>query len=74
VYPVPTNEAITTESQWYNCFVRNGGNSIPQNDCPEAKGSNSSTGLNLLWAHNPFRREILTTGKFRKKTNGGIIP
>jgi len=74
VYPVPTNEAITTESQRYNCFVRNGGNSIPQQACPEAKGSNSSTGLNLRWARNPFTGEILTTGKFHKKKAEGFSP
>jgi hypothetical protein len=29
VYSVPINEAITTESQRYNCFIRNGGNATP---------------------------------------------
>ena len=54
VYPVLTNEEMTTESQWYNCFIRNGGNAIPKHACPEAKGSNPTTGLLLLWARNPF--------------------
>ena len=49
------NEEMTTESQWYNCFTRNGGNAIPKHAGPEAKGSNPTTGLTLLWAHNPFR-------------------
>jgi hypothetical protein len=30
VYPVLTNEAMTKESQRYNCFARNAGNSIPK--------------------------------------------
>jgi hypothetical protein len=29
VYPFLTNEEMTTESQQYNCFIRNGGNGIP---------------------------------------------
>ena len=45
----------TTESQRYNCFTRNGGNDIPKYAGPEAKGSNPTTGLTLLWACNPFR-------------------
>jgi len=28
VYPVLANEEMTTESQRYNCFIRNGGNAI----------------------------------------------
>ena len=55
VYPVLTNEEMTTESQWCNCFTRNGGNAIPKQAGPEAKGSNPTTGLTLLWARNPFR-------------------
>ena len=39
-----------TESQRYNCFTRNGGNAGP-----EAKGSNPTAGLTLLWARNPIR-------------------
>jgi hypothetical protein len=35
---------------FYNCFTSNGGNADP-----EAKGNNPTTGLTLLWAHNPFR-------------------
>ena len=38
------------------------GNAIPKQAGPEAKGSNPTTGLALLWTRNPFR-EILTTGK-----------
>ena len=55
VYPVLTDEKMTTESQRYNCFIRNGGNAIPKHAGPEAKGSNPTTGLTLLWARNPFR-------------------
>jgi hypothetical protein len=55
LYPVLTNEEMTTESQRYNCFIRNGGNAIPKHAGPEAKGSNPTTGLILLWARNPFR-------------------
>ena len=54
VYPVLTNEEMTTESQRYNCFIRNGGNSIPKLAGPEAEGSSPTTGLTLLWARNPF--------------------
>jgi hypothetical protein len=55
VYPVLTNEEMTTESQRYNCFTRSGGNAIPKNAGPEAKSSNPTTGLTLLWTRNPFR-------------------
>ena len=48
-------EEMTTESQRYNCFTRNGGNAIPKHVGPEAKGSNPIAGLTLLWALNPFR-------------------
>jgi len=46
---------MTTELQQYNCFARKGGNAIPKHAGPEAKGSNPTTGLTLLWAQNPFR-------------------
>jgi len=46
---------MTNESQQYNYFTRNGGNAIPKYPSPEAKGSNPTTGLNLLWARNPLR-------------------
>jgi hypothetical protein len=54
VYPVFTNEEMTTESERYNCFIRIGGNAIPKHAGPEAEGSNSTTGLTLLWTRNPF--------------------
>ena len=53
--PCPHKREMTTESQRYNCFTRNGGNAIPKHAGPEAKGSNPTTGLTLLWARNPFR-------------------
>jgi hypothetical protein len=53
--PVPTNEGMTTESQRYNCFIRNGGNAIPQHACPEAKGSSPTAELALLWDPNQLR-------------------
>ena len=37
VYPVLTNEEMTTEAQWYNYFTRNGGNVVPKHAGPEAK-------------------------------------
>jgi len=46
---------MTTESQWYNCFTRNGGNAIPKHAGPEANSNNLTTGLSLLWACNAFR-------------------
>ena len=55
VYPVLTIEEMTTKPQRYNCFIRSGGNAIPKHAGPEAKGSNPTTGLTLLWARNPFR-------------------
>ena len=55
VYAILTNEEMTTESQRYNRFIRNGGNAIPKYAGPKVKGSNPITGLTLLWARNPFR-------------------
>jgi len=55
VHLVLTNEEMTTESQWYNCLTRNGGNANPKHASPDAKCSNPTTGLTLLWARNPFR-------------------
>jgi len=43
-----------TESRRYNCFIRNGGTATPKHAGPEAKGSNPTTGLILLWARNPL--------------------
>jgi len=48
-------QAVTTKSQWYNCFIMNGGNAIPKCSCPEVKGSNPTVGHTLLWDRNPFR-------------------
>ena len=55
VYPKLVLFLMTNESQRYNCFTRNGGNPIPKHAGPEAKGSNPTTGLTLLWVRNPFR-------------------
>jgi len=52
---VPTNETVKTESQRYNCLIRNGGNIVPKYNCPEAKCSIPTTGLALFWTYNPFR-------------------
>jgi hypothetical protein len=57
-HPVLTNEEMTTESQRYNCFTGNGGNAIPKHAGPEAKGSNPTTGIALLWARNPFKENF----------------
>ena len=54
VYPVLTYEELTTKSQRYNCFTKNGGNAIPKHAGPEAEGSNPTIGLTLLWTRNPF--------------------
>ena len=54
VYPVLTNQEMTTQSQRYDCSIRNGENAIPKHAGPEAKGSNRTTGLTLLWARYPF--------------------
>jgi len=79
VYPVPTNEAMTTESQRYKLFIRNEGNAIPQQACTEIKGSIPASGLTLLWACNSFRGnskhwEILSTGTSHKKKREGLFP
>jgi len=55
VHLVPINWAMTTESQRYKCFIRNGGNAISKHACPKANDSNPTAGLTLLWARNPFR-------------------
>jgi len=68
VYPVSTNEAITTESLWYNCFIRDEGNSIPKHACLEDKGSNSTTGLVT------YSEEILTTSKSHKNKRYKSFP
>ena len=59
---------MTIQSQRYKCFTRNGGNAIPKHVGPEAKGSNPTTGLTLLWDRNPSE-EILTTGKSHGKNS-----
>jgi len=66
VYPVLTNEEMTTESQWYNCFTRNGGNAIPKHAGPEAEGSNPTTGLTSSGLVTRSG-EILTNGKSHGK-------
>ena len=55
MHPVPTNKADTIQSQRYNCFIRNGENAVPKHACPEARVSNPTAGLTLLWARNTFR-------------------
>jgi len=70
VYPVLTNEEMT-ESQRYNCFARNEGNAIPKQASPEAKGSNPTAGLTLLWARNPFRGN-LNNWQVSRKESGQI--
>jgi hypothetical protein len=57
---------MTTESQRYNCFTRNGGNAIPKHAGPEAKGSNPTAGLTCS---GPVTHsgEILTTGNSHGK-------
>jgi hypothetical protein len=66
VYPVPINEAMTTKSQQYNWCMRNGGNAISKHACPEAEGSNPTTGLTMLWLIT-HSEEILIIGKSHKE-------
>jgi hypothetical protein len=62
VYPLPTNEAMTTESQRYNCWIRNGGNAIPKHACPETKGSNTPLDL-------PFSGPVTHSGDISVTVN-----
>ena len=57
---------MTTQSQRYNCFTRNGGNAIPKHAGPDAKDSNPTTGLTCC---GPVTHSggILTTGKSHGK-------
>ena len=74
VYPVLTNEEVTTESQGYNCFTRNAGNAIPKHAGPEAKGSNPKTGRTMLWARTPFRGNFNHWQVSRKETGHTLFP
>jgi hypothetical protein len=67
VYPLPTHEAITTKSQLCNSFTRNVGNATPHHACPEAKSSNPTCGITLLWVRNPFRGAPTTAKRHSKK-------
>ena len=71
VYPVLTNEEMTTKSQRYNCFTRNGENAIRKQAGPVAKGSNPTAGLTLLRARNPFRGNF-NHWQFSRKEPGQI--
>lgn len=44
-----------TQSCRYSRFIWHEGNALPNHACPEAKVSNPTTRLTLLWALNPFR-------------------
>ena len=74
VYPVLTNEEMTTESQRYNCSIRKGGNTIPKHAGPEAKGSNPTTGLTLLWARSLFRGNFNHWQVSRKEAGQNVRP
>jgi hypothetical protein len=54
--------------QRYNCFVRNGGNAILKHACPEAEGSNPTTGLTLLVTHS--EGISITVKSHKKKLDG----
>jgi len=59
-----------TESEWYHCFIRDGGNAIPKHASPEAKiAILPLTGSGLI----TLTGEILTTGKSYKKKLGGLF-
>jgi hypothetical protein len=60
-------QAVMTKSQWYNCFIMNGGNAIPKCSCPEVTGSNPTVAHVLLWDCNPLLA-------FLKKKAGWLIP
>lgn len=45
----------TLSSVWYNIFALWSFTLLGGNAFPKAKGINPTTGLTLLWAHNPFR-------------------
>ena len=62
--PCSHNEEMTTESQRYNCFIRNGGNAIPKQGGPEVKGSNPTTGFTLLWYHGVYVTPVLFDSRF----------
>jgi len=72
-YTVPTNEAVMTEVQWYSSCIMNEGNAIQKHACPEAKGSNPTTGLNLLWACSPFRGNS-NYWQVSREGSGRVIP
>jgi len=46
--------------------MRNGGNTISKNACPEAESSSPTTGLTLVWLIT-HSEEILITGKSHKE-------
>jgi len=48
-------------------YLHIGGNAIPKHAGPEAKGSNPTAGLTLIWARKPFRRNCLTEGSRTEK-------
>ena len=54
-YPTIAYPTQQSSSQRCNYFTSNGGNAIPKHAGPEAKGSNPTTGLTLLWARNRLR-------------------
>jgi hypothetical protein len=72
VCPVPTKDAVMTKSEWYHCFVRDGGNAIPKHASPEAKIAIlplDLTGSGLI----TLTGDILTTSKCHKKKLGGLF-
>jgi len=64
---------MPTQSPRCNSFIRDGGDATPHHACPEAKGSNPTSGVTLLWVHNPFRG-TLTTGKRHSKKRDALFP
>ena len=74
IYPILTNKEMTTESQRYSCFIRNGGNAIPKHAGPEAKSSSPTTGLTLVWARNPFRGNFNYWQVSRKEAGQNYSP
>jgi hypothetical protein len=49
-------------------FHQEGGNAIAKQACPEAKGSNPSTALTLVWAHDPIQGMFQSLASLTIKT------
>jgi hypothetical protein len=72
VYPVTTNEAMTTESERYICF--SGMEKMPSQNMPVQRLKVAFLLLDLPWfGFITHSGEIQTTGKSNKKKPGGLF-